>query len=206
MPCPFLDRVHGGTQNIDNVVVTDMLPPGAMFISASNGGVESMGVITWNLGTLDVTAIPPPLVLTYTVKYPATDPLNNTGMGALSKMNTVTLTGDDQDGNPYTIVDDLTIQLLPPNFQVTGSKIAGDRGILVLDSVNMFTIGYGNSSTVPLANLMVNDTISSQFNVVGLSVGGCDLFTDSTDIDLVITICSRGGNTNFTDSDDSGSQ
>ncbi len=185
----------GGTQNIDNVVVTDMLPPGAMFISASNGGVESMGVITWNLGTLDVTAIPPPLVLTYTVKYPATDPLNNTGMGALSKMNTVTLTGDDQDGNPYTIVDDLTIQLLPPNFQVTGSKIAGDRGILVLDSVNMFTIGYGNSSTVPLANLMVNDTISSQFNVVGLSVGGCDLFTDSTDIDLVITICSRGGNT-----------
>jgi hypothetical protein len=166
-----------------------------MFISASNGGLESMGVITWNLGTLDVTAIPPPLVLTYTVKYPATDPLNNTGMGALSKMNTVTLTGDDQDGNPYTIVDDLTIQLLPPNFQVTGSKIAGDRGILVLDSVNMFTIGYGNSSTVPLANLMVNDTISSQFNVVGLSVGGCDLFTDSTDIDLVITICSRGGNT-----------
>ena len=171
-----------------------MLSPGAMFISASNGGVESMGVITWNLGTLDVTAIPPPMVLTYSIKFPATDPLNNTGLGALSKMNTVTLTGDDQDGNPYTIVDDLTIQLLPPNFQVSGSKSAGDRGILVLDSVNMFTIGYGNSSTVPLANLMVNDTISSQFNVVDLSVGGCNQPTDSTDIDLVITICSRGGN------------
>ena len=94
----------GGTQNLDNVTVSDVLPPGAMFISASNGGTESMGVITWNLGTLDVTSIPPALVLTYVVKYPATDPLNNTGSGAINKTNTVTLTGDDQDGNPYTLV------------------------------------------------------------------------------------------------------
>ncbi|MBK9106237.1 MAG: HYR domain-containing protein [Saprospiraceae bacterium] len=184
----------GGTQNLDNVIVSDVLPPGAMFISASNGGTQSMGVITWNLGTLDVTAIPPALVLTYTVKFPATDPSNNTGSGPINKTNTVTLTGDDQDGNPYTRIDDLTVQLLPPHFEVTGSKSAGDLGILVLDSVNMFNIGYGNASTVPLANLMVNDTIPSQFNVVGLSVGGCSLPTDSTDIDVVIRICPRGSN------------
>src|SRR5690606_29457208 len=39
-----------GNLDINNLVIKDTLPVGAQFISASNGGVEAGGVVTWNLG------------------------------------------------------------------------------------------------------------------------------------------------------------
>lgn len=44
----------GGTAS--NVVLTDILPPGLQFVSASDGGSYSGGVITWNIGTLNAGA------------------------------------------------------------------------------------------------------------------------------------------------------
>ncbi|MBP2045980.1 DUF11 domain-containing protein [Methanobacterium aggregans] len=40
----------------NNVVLTDTLPPGLQFVSASDGGSYSNGVITWNIGTLNAGA------------------------------------------------------------------------------------------------------------------------------------------------------
>jgi len=41
-----------GTGTLHNVVITDPLPAGASFVSADAGGVDSAGVISWNLGNL----------------------------------------------------------------------------------------------------------------------------------------------------------
>ena len=56
---PFTYRVAitlaaGGTQNIDNARFVDTLPPGAQFVSATQGGVFDAGTntVTWQLGTL----------------------------------------------------------------------------------------------------------------------------------------------------------
>ena len=43
-----------GPSTATNVVVTDTVPAGLTFVSATNGGTESGGVITWNLANLAV--------------------------------------------------------------------------------------------------------------------------------------------------------
>lgn len=48
-----------------NVVVTDPLPAGLSFGSASNGGFDNNGVVTWNLGTMASGQV---TTLTYTAK------------------------------------------------------------------------------------------------------------------------------------------
>jgi len=40
----------------DNLMVTEMIPPGAAYLSASDQGVPSQGMVVWNLGTLDPNA------------------------------------------------------------------------------------------------------------------------------------------------------
>ena len=48
-----------------NVVVTDPLPNGLSFVSASNGGSDNAGVVTWNLGTMASGQV---ITLNYTAK------------------------------------------------------------------------------------------------------------------------------------------
>jgi hypothetical protein len=42
-----LTLAAGGTQNLNGVVFTDTLPPGAQFVSATGGGTFANGVVTW---------------------------------------------------------------------------------------------------------------------------------------------------------------
>ena len=66
-----------GNLNLSNVVVRDTLPAGAVFVSATNGGVYDMmtNVVTWNLGAIPVTTNSTFVELT--VVYPASDMVNN---------------------------------------------------------------------------------------------------------------------------------
>lgn len=41
-----------GTANVSNVVIKDTVPTGTTFVSATNGGTLSGGVVTFNIGTL----------------------------------------------------------------------------------------------------------------------------------------------------------
>jgi uncharacterized repeat protein (TIGR01451 family) len=38
-----------GNVPLQNIVITDTLPANAVFVSASNGGTNSAGVVTWNI-------------------------------------------------------------------------------------------------------------------------------------------------------------
>jgi uncharacterized repeat protein (TIGR01451 family) len=42
-----------GTENATNVVIRDPIPAGTSFVSATNGGVLTAGVVTWNVGTVN---------------------------------------------------------------------------------------------------------------------------------------------------------
>jgi uncharacterized repeat protein (TIGR01451 family) len=55
-------------ETAENVVVTDELPNGLSFISASNGGTYSNGLVTWNLGNMPTGQV---ITLTYTAKSAA---------------------------------------------------------------------------------------------------------------------------------------
>jgi len=56
-------------ETAENVVVTDPLPPGLTLVSASNGGTNVGGVVTWNLGNMSTLQ---EITLTYTAKSDAT--------------------------------------------------------------------------------------------------------------------------------------
>ena len=55
-----------GQSSLTDVVVTDTLPAGTTFVSATGGGTFSSGVVTWNIGTLNA------LVTGQTVSFTAT--------------------------------------------------------------------------------------------------------------------------------------
>ena len=57
-----------------NVVVTDSLPVGVSFVSASGGGTTNSGVVTWNLGNLANSAVSN---LTLTVLAPVSGSITN---------------------------------------------------------------------------------------------------------------------------------
>ena len=52
-----------------NTVVNDELPAGLVFVSASNGGTYSNGIVTWSLGSVASGEV---ITLLYTAQYPAT--------------------------------------------------------------------------------------------------------------------------------------
>lgn len=68
-PGSFVDYTITITNHKDaaatGVVVSDEIPTGLNFISASNGGVASGGVVAWNLGTVQTGQV---ITLTYRVK------------------------------------------------------------------------------------------------------------------------------------------
>lgn len=47
-----INYVNSGPSVALNAVLTDTLPPGASFVSATNGGTYAAGKVTWNLGNL----------------------------------------------------------------------------------------------------------------------------------------------------------
>jgi uncharacterized repeat protein (TIGR01451 family) len=68
---------NSGVQAASGLVVSDVLPAGAAFVAASDGGAEAGGVISWTVGGL---AVGQPLTRTLTVS--ATQSLVNSAYGA----------------------------------------------------------------------------------------------------------------------------
>ena len=52
---------------VTGLVITDSLPPGLLFASASHGGINQSGTVTWNLGNLAIGTQPACVRLTGTV-------------------------------------------------------------------------------------------------------------------------------------------
>ncbi len=51
-----IDYANTGTDQATNVVIEDLLPGDASYVSSTGGGSESGGVVTWNLGSLPANA------------------------------------------------------------------------------------------------------------------------------------------------------
>jgi uncharacterized repeat protein (TIGR01451 family) len=58
------DNINNSTP-VTGVTITDTLPSGVTFVSATNGGTFSNGTVTWNIGTLAAGA--PQTCVTLTV-------------------------------------------------------------------------------------------------------------------------------------------
>ena len=97
-----LDIFNNGSNTATNVVVTDTLPAGLTFVSATNGGVYNAGVITWNLANLAANSH-------FTPSFTATV---NQGTEGQNIQNTASAT-NDQITTPVT--SQTTIHVNNPN-------------------------------------------------------------------------------------------
>jgi uncharacterized repeat protein (TIGR01451 family) len=51
-----ISYANTGTVDATSVVISDTVPTGTTFVSATSGGTEAGGVVTWNIGTVAVGA------------------------------------------------------------------------------------------------------------------------------------------------------
>lgn len=147
-----------GSLDYQNVVVKDVLPAGAVFVSASSGGTYDAATrtVTWTpFSTTSGTAVD----RTLTLQYP-----EGTFASGQSVTNTATATGTPVGGTPQTISDDVSHTLTAPTCSAatTFSSI----------SPNEATVGFGtgfrirvrNTGNVPFTGYTVTQNVPVQIN------------------------------------------
>lgn len=170
--CP--DSPIGNLHLLPGAVVRDTLPPGAVFTSASNGGIHDGGTpgsVTWTISdTLRVTD--PCRVFNITVEYPENDPNNQTGLDTpIPKLNKADLTATAIGNIPVTDEDTVNNPLLPPVFMVGVSKETGNgNGATPIGTTNKFIIAASNNSTTSIDSLKIVDVIPPQADITEIHI------------------------------------
>ena len=155
-----------GNYNLNSTIITDTLPAGAQFVSASSAGSYNPGTnqVTWNLNVLDTTE---DVTLRVTVKFPppgfalTNNVVNNVGLGA-----TLPLPGNP----PATRTASVTSVISPPNPSGVTSKSVSDS-ISSLKAYLTYTLGVRNAGNVELSNYILEDSFPAEFIPTTLYIG-----------------------------------
>jgi uncharacterized repeat protein (TIGR01451 family) len=153
---------NAGPQTADSTVVTDTLPPGVSFVSASptvGAATQSGGVVTWNLGNVDPDD--PPRTLTVTVN------VNPQTTGTLTNSATVTSSTSDPDA-ANNIAGSTTAVNTVANLTLTKS----DSPDPVIAGSNLsYTLTLGNSGPSTARDVVLTDPLPAGVSFVS-AVGG----------------------------------
>ncbi|RMD99492.1 MAG: hypothetical protein D6816_14870, partial [Bacteroidetes bacterium] len=162
-----------GNQNIHSIVVTDTLPAGAVFQSATLGGVHdggTPGIVTWTF-TDTMLVDGACRNMDVVVQYPYADTVNNnTGLSTqipkrnVGKLSALTVV----DSVMVMSVDSVTDPLLPPFFSIGLSKTIPDVGAVPIDSIYKYILTPSNNSTTTVNNFIVTDSMPDQFDLLRL--------------------------------------
>jgi uncharacterized repeat protein (TIGR01451 family) len=149
-------------------VVSDPLPVGQDFVSASDGGVYAAATrtITWNLGTLQTGN--PTKILTYQVTVAA-----NAAPGA--QPNTATF--DTQETGPESDDETVSVPALVIDKSYvgnTGGTAVNGMGIAKVGDTLTYTLAY-NVTGGPVTNAVITDTLPNGLAyVVGSALGNAE--------------------------------
>jgi CshA-type fibril repeat protein len=143
-------------------IVTETLPEGATYISSTNGGTESGGVVTWTLG--QVTDCP---TLSVSVTFASSDPSNITGA---SKTATVAWSGrsigDETDGALAT--NHVTTMLVAPIVSMSFDKWSYTGSLATTQSMTYFITAADNGN-VQANTLTVGDNVPTTMQTTSLA-------------------------------------
>jgi len=160
-----IDFVNLGDGEAENVMITDTLPDYVTFVSASDGGTEAGGVVTWNLGTLPAGASGS---VTLTVEIDDLFP----AAGVYDLLNHVSIStttpGDDPSNNTDT---DLTKVTAMPELAVT--KTAAPEPVPAGDQLT-YTINWSVAGSAPAQDLTLTDEVPEHTVFVSASDGGTE--------------------------------
>ncbi len=160
-----IDFANIGDGEGENVVITDTLPDYVTFVSASDGGTEAGGVVTWNMGTLPAGASG---FVTLTVEIDGFFP----EAGVYDLLNSVSIStttpGDDPSNNDDT---DLTKVTAMPELAVT--KTAAPEPVPAGDQLT-YTINWSVAGSAPAQDLTLRDEVPEHTVFVSASDGGTE--------------------------------
>jgi uncharacterized repeat protein (TIGR01451 family) len=173
---------NAGPDDATNVVVTDPLPAGAAFVSATGGGTESGGTVTWNLGTVanggstDVT-------VTVLVDQSQTAALSNTA--------SVTSDVPDPDGSNDSATENTTV-----TADAALTVVKSTTATTVSPGAQVeYTISVSNAGPSDATNVVVTDALPAGTTFVSATGGG----TESTGtVTWAVGALANGGSTAFT--------
>ncbi len=153
---------NAGPSLAQAVVVTDTIPTGTTFVSASNGGTYNPATreVTWSLGN-DFPLGHKELTVQATVDTPAS--------GAIAPIvNTATVSSTTPDPNPPNNTDTETLTPLQTDLAVF--KVVSNPTPNVGDTIQ-FAIGAANFGPNDATNVVVTDVIPVGVTYVGLTSG-----------------------------------
>ena len=158
---------NSSTLNLSSAVLTDVLPAGAVFVSASGGGAYANGNVVYNLGSIASTASC--VSNTLTLRYPS-----GTFAAGANVTNSANVTGavPGVAGN---------LAITPLTASLTHALSAGLAARTFTKKVSASTATVGSSLTysfdtantgnVALSNFSIEDAIPPQLNVTTISAG-----------------------------------
>jgi uncharacterized repeat protein (TIGR01451 family) len=160
-----LTITNNGDQDATGVVVADTLPTSTSFVSASDGGTESGGVVTWNIGALAAGAS---VQRTVTIQVDATIPAGVEGITNTASAADDGTGGEDQNPGDNTGTDTNTVYAVPD------LAVGKDDGLTSVTSGQTltYTVTISNQGTQGATGVTVTDTLPQYTTFVGASGGG----------------------------------
>jgi uncharacterized repeat protein (TIGR01451 family) len=141
--------------NVPNVVITDPLPAGTTFVSATGGGTYIAPNVVWNIGTVNA-------MTSGSVSFTVT--VNLPGGSTVTNNNYTIRSGDGEpNGGPPVITT-----VSEPILRVT--KGAADT---VYTGENLtYTLNYSNIGTAAANNVVISDPVPAGTTFVSATAGG----------------------------------
>lgn len=160
--------------NLNTAVLTDTLPAGAVFVSASNGGTYANGVVTWttwgtgaNINNLLISG--GCVIRTLTAIYPTGTFFTGTNVVNAAKMTgTVTNASGEVAITPLT--SNLTHSIIAGAAARTFTKRTDASAPTVGQTVTHY-FDTANTGNVALTNFVIDDVIPSAMNVTQIRSG-----------------------------------
>jgi uncharacterized repeat protein (TIGR01451 family) len=154
-----LSYANSGNANATGVVLTDAVPPNTSFVSATGGGAESAGVVTWNPGTLPMGASGSVQVVVLVAS-----PLAN---GTVITAGTATIKSNET--GPKTAAAIGTTVTSSPLLSVVAADSPDPVGA---GQQLTYTLTYANNGNAMAQNTLLHATLPANTTFVSASNGG----------------------------------
>ncbi|NEO33433.1 MAG: hypothetical protein F6K36_24005 [Symploca sp. SIO3C6] len=155
-----------GSINFNNINISDTLPAGVTFVSASDGGTLSGSTVTWSaISSFEVDNKSSCLSRFLTVRYdPPTYNLGDT------PTNNATVQATLPDGSVINETPSETLTLVTPQPSLSFNK-ARQFPIRKVGDTQQFRFRIENTGTQALDNFVLTDTIPSEIEVTTIRIG-----------------------------------
>jgi uncharacterized repeat protein (TIGR01451 family) len=163
-------------ETITGATLTDTLPAGVRFVSASNGGTQTNGVVTWALPDMPGGAA---VTRTVTVKVLST-------ISTATLVNTATVSAPDPAFTGQTLTataDDTDTVITDPSIAVV--KATTTAQVTEVGQVVPYTFTVTNTGDVDLAGVQVDDQLAAPSTEENLSAVTCPTATLASGASMV---------------------